>query len=41
MAGDRERVLLAGCTDYLEKPIDPDTFMSQIEQYLRIRPSDE
>jgi two-component system, cell cycle response regulator DivK len=41
MAGDRERVLLAGCTDYLEKPIDPDTFMSQIEQYLRIQPSDE
>jgi CheY-like chemotaxis protein len=41
MAGDRERILAAGCTDYIEKPIDPDTFMSQIEQYLRARPSEE
>jgi two-component system cell cycle response regulator DivK len=40
MAGDRERILAAGCTSYIEKPIDPDTFMSHIEQYLRIRPSD-
>jgi two-component system cell cycle response regulator DivK len=41
MVGDRERILLAGCVGYIEKPIDPDTFMSKIEQYLRIRPSDE
>jgi two-component system, cell cycle response regulator DivK len=41
MVGDRERILAAGCMGYIEKPIDPDTFMSQIEQYLRIRPSDE
>jgi two-component system, cell cycle response regulator DivK len=34
MVGDRERILAAGCTGYIEKPIDPDTFMSQIEQYL-------
>jgi CheY-like chemotaxis protein len=41
MVGDRERILAAGCMGYIEKPIDPDTFMSQIEQYLRIRPFDE
>jgi CheY-like chemotaxis protein len=34
MAGDRERILGAGCTDYIEKPINPDTFVSQIEKYL-------
>ncbi len=41
MVGDRERILAAGCTGYIEKPIDPDTFMSQIEQYLAAQPSDE
>ncbi len=34
MAGDRERVLAAGCLGYLEKPINPLTFVSAIEQYL-------
>jgi two-component system cell cycle response regulator DivK len=34
MVGDRERILAAGCTGYIEKPIDPDIFMEQIEQYL-------
>jgi two-component system cell cycle response regulator DivK len=34
MAGDREKVLAAGCTGYIEKPIDPDTFLDQVEQYL-------
>lgn len=34
MAGDRERILGAGCTGYIEKPIDPDTFVTQIELYL-------
>ncbi|MEW5956429.1 MAG: response regulator [Chloroflexota bacterium] len=40
MAGDRERVLAAGCTGYIEKPIDPATFMSQIEQWLAARPAE-
>lgn len=41
MAGDRERILAVGCTDYIEKPIDPDTFLPRIEQYLRSRSSEE
>jgi two-component system cell cycle response regulator DivK len=34
MAGDRERILAAGCTGYIEKPINPDTFMAQVERHL-------
>jgi CheY-like chemotaxis protein len=34
MAGDRERTLEAGCTGYIEKPINPDTFMAEISRYL-------
>lgn len=34
MVGDREKVMEAGCDGYLEKPIDPDTFVFQIEQHL-------
>ena len=34
MLGDRERVLAAGCMGYIEKPINPLTFVAEIEQYL-------
>ena len=34
MVGDRERALEAGCSGYIEKPINADTFRSQIEMYL-------
>ena len=36
MAGDREKALAAGCTGYIEKPINPGSFASQIEQYLSV-----
>lgn len=35
MPGDREKVLEAGATDYIEKPIDPDTFLGRIRGYLK------
>ncbi len=34
MAGDREKVLDAGATGYIEKPIDPETFIDEIMQFL-------
>lgn len=34
MAGDREKALGAGCTGYIEKPIDPDTFVPELERVL-------
>jgi two-component system cell cycle response regulator DivK len=34
MLGDRERVMAAGCNGYIEKPINPDTFLMDVEQFL-------
>jgi two-component system, cell cycle response regulator DivK len=34
MAGDRERIMAAGCEGYMEKPIHPDTFMQEISVHL-------
>ncbi|WP_319578037.1 response regulator [uncultured Methanospirillum sp.] len=34
MAGDRERILAAGATDYIEKPINPETFVDQIRVHF-------
>jgi two-component system, cell cycle response regulator DivK len=35
MPGDEEKALESGATGYVEKPIDPETFMTQIEKYLK------
>jgi len=37
MPGDRDKALQAGCDGYLEKPIDPVTFVEQIRHYGRQR----
>ena len=34
MMGDREKILAAGATGYIEKPIDPETFVEEIRKYL-------
>jgi CheY-like chemotaxis protein len=34
MVGDREKSLAAGCTDYIEKPIQPDVFIKILENYI-------
>lgn len=34
MLGDRERALAAGCKGYIEKPINPETFVDEIERHL-------
>ena len=34
MMGDREKALAAGCDGHMEKPIDPETFVLDIERHL-------
>ncbi|MFO7881317.1 MAG: response regulator [Kosmotogaceae bacterium] len=34
MTGDRERVLSAGCDGYIVKPINPETFVAEVEKHL-------
>mgnify|MGYP000961847774 CR=1 FL=1 len=34
MKGDREKTLNAGCAGYIEKPIDVDTFLDLVSEYL-------
>ena len=34
MMGDRERILAAGADGYIEKPINPETFVEEIRKYL-------
>lgn len=39
MVGDREKVLATGAEGYIEKPINPETFVQEIESFLRAGPA--
>src|SRR5690349_3987857 len=34
MVGDREKILASGFSGYIAKPIDPETFATQVQEYL-------
>jgi len=34
MVGDKEKAVAAGCDGYIEKPINPETFLLQVELHL-------
>jgi CheY-like chemotaxis protein len=34
MVGDREKCIAAGAEGYIEKPIDPETFVDEVERFL-------
>jgi two-component system, cell cycle response regulator DivK len=36
MGGDREKAIAAGCNGYIEKPINPETFVGELERYLEV-----
>ncbi|MBF0552242.1 MAG: response regulator, partial [Deltaproteobacteria bacterium] len=38
MTGDREKIMRAGCTGYIEKPIDPTRVIDQIRKILGVTP---
>jgi CheY-like chemotaxis protein len=40
MVGDREKALESGATDYIEKPINPETFVDQIRKHLPAAPTE-
>lgn len=37
MSGDREQAIEAGCDGYIEKPINPETIVDEIERYFQSR----
>lgn len=39
MVGDRAKALAAGCNGYIEKPINPDTFVAEIAAFLPSSPT--
>ncbi len=38
MSGDRERIDAAGFDGYIAKPIEPQSFVADIETYLAVKP---
>ncbi|MBS0633662.1 MAG: response regulator [Verrucomicrobia bacterium] len=36
MVGDREKALASGCTGYIEKPINPETFIQDIRRFAPV-----
>ncbi len=36
MRGDREKTLRSGCDGYIEKPIDIDNFLVQVERFIKL-----
>jgi two-component system, cell cycle response regulator DivK len=39
MVGDREKALAAGCNGYIEKPINPETFVAEVASFAQSAPS--
>ena len=40
MVGDRERCLEAGASGYIEKPINPESFVDEVERFLPALPDE-
>lgn len=40
MVGDREKCLAAGCNGYIEKPINPETFVAELARFAPPAPPD-
>lgn len=36
MVGDREKCLSAGAEGYIEKPINPDSFVAEVERFIHV-----